>query len=96
MDAVDHRVTGLLKPQHSKGKKVTRSALDRRLKDRTTNKRVASPRPSVSVLAVDSNTELLLPPRCGDELDSGSLPADQSTTGQTHPKRVPYNLELDL
>ena len=78
MDTVNHLVTGLLKVKHSHGKKVSRGTLYSGLKDRTTNQSIPSPLPSVSVLAVHSDSELLTPPWGGEQLELWPLPTDQS------------------
>ena len=79
MDAVDHIVTGFLKVKHSKGKTISGGTLYSGLKDTTTNQSVPTPLPSVSVLAVDSDAQLLTPPWCGEQLELWPLPTDEST-----------------
>jgi len=69
MDAVDHLVTGLLKVKHSHGKTISSGTLYSGLKNTTTNQSVPSPLPSVSVLAVNSDAELFLSPRSGEQLE---------------------------
>ena len=78
MDTVDHLVTGFLKVNHSHGKTVPSGTLYGGLKNRTTNKSVPAPLPSVGVLAVDGDADLLLPPWCGEQLELWPLPADES------------------
>jgi len=78
MDTVDHLVTGLLKVKHSHGKKVSGGSLYSGLKDRTTNQSVPAPLPSVRVLGVDSDADLLTSPRSGEQLELWPLPADES------------------
>ena len=77
MDTVDHRVTGFFKVNHSHGKKVSGGTLYSGLKDTATNQGVPAPLPSVSVLAVDSDTELLTTPRSGEQLELWPLPTDK-------------------
>jgi len=78
MDAIDHLVTGFLKINHSHGKTIPSGTLYSGLKNRTTNKGVSAPLPSVSILAVNSDAGLLLSPRSGEQLELWPLPADES------------------
>ena len=79
MDTVNHRVTGLLKVNHSHGKAISSGTLYSGLKDTATNQGVPTPLPGVSVLAVDSDAGLLLSPRSGEQLELWPLPTDEST-----------------
>ena len=81
MEATNHTVTAIIKPTHSKGKKVTRSGLDRRLKDRGSNQLVTPPLPSESVLTEDSYADLFAPPGSQLVLDFGLLPTDKPSAG---------------
>ena len=78
MDTVDHLVTGLLKVKHSHGKTISSGTLYSGLKNTTTNQSVPAPLPSVSVLAVDSDAQLLTPPWGGKQLELWPLPTDES------------------
>ena len=78
MDTVDHLVTGFLKVNHSHGKTVPSGTLYSGLKNRTANQRVSAPLPSVSILAVHSDAQLLSTPRSGEQLELWPLPADES------------------
>ena len=78
MDAVDHLITGFIKVKHSKGKTISSGTLYSGLKDTTTNQSVPAPLPSVSVLAVDGDAQLLTPPWCGEQLELWPLPTDES------------------
>ena len=78
MDTVDHRVTGFFKVNHSHGKKVSGGTLYSGLKDTAANQSVPTPLPSVSVLAVDCDTELLATPWGGEQLELWPLPADKA------------------
>lgn len=78
MDAVDHLVTGFLKVKHSHGKTISGGTLYSGLKNTTTNQSVPTPLPSVSILAVNSNAQLLTPPWGGEQLELWPLPADKS------------------
>ena len=79
MDTVDHLVTGLLKVKHSHGKKVSCGTLYSGLKDTAANQGVPAPLPRKSILRVDGDADLLLPPWCGEQLELWPLPADKST-----------------
>ena len=79
MDTVDHLVTGFLKVNHSHGKTIPSGTLHRGLKQRTTNNLIPTPLPCICALSVDSDPDLLLPPRSGDQLELWPLPADEST-----------------
>ena len=78
MDTVDHRVTGFLKVNHSHGKAISSGTLYSGLKDTATNQGVPTPLPGVSVLAVDSDAQLLTPPWGGKQLELWPLPTDES------------------
>jgi hypothetical protein len=77
MNAIDNLVTGFIKINHSYSKTVPSGTLNGTLKDTTTNQSVPTPLASVSVLAVDSDTNLLLTPRSGEQLELWPLPADK-------------------
>ena len=78
MDTVNHLVTGFIKVNHSHGKKVSSGTLYSGLKDTAANQGVLAPLPSVGVLGVDNNTELLTPPWGGKQLELWPLPTDES------------------
>jgi len=80
MDAVDHRITSLLKIKHSHGKTVPSGTLYRGLKDTTTNQLVSTPLPSVSTLAVDSHAHPITP-NSFTQLELWPLPTDKSSAG---------------
>ena len=78
MDAVDHLVTGFLKVKHSHGKTIPSGTLYSGLKDTATNQSVPAPLPSVSVLAVHRDADLLLSPRSGEQLELWPLPTNKA------------------
>ena len=78
MDTVNHLVTGFLKVNHSHGKAISGGALYSGLKDTAANQGIPSPLPGVGVLAVDSDAELFLSPRSGEQLELWPLPTDKS------------------
>jgi hypothetical protein len=77
MNTVDHLVTGFLKIKHSKGKTISGGTLHSGLKNRAPNNLVSAPLPSKRVLAMNSDAELLLSPRSGDQLELWPLPTDK-------------------
>ena len=81
MDAVDHLVTGLLKVKHSHGKTISGGTLYSGLENTTANQNVSIPLPTVSVLAVHCDAQLLSTPRSGEQLELWPLPTAETLTG---------------
>ena len=78
MDGVNNLIASSLELYHSKRQEVASRSLNRRLEDTTANQGVPAPLPSVSILAVDGDAQLLTTPWCGEQLELWPLPADKS------------------
>ena len=77
MDRVDNLIAVLFQIKHCISQKVPGSALDGTLENRGTDQGISSPLPSIGVLAVDSDAELLATPWSGEQLELWPLPADK-------------------
>ena len=78
MDAIDYLISLAFQHKHGVSQEVSSSSLNGRLEDTATNQSITSPLPSVGVLGVNSGTEFLRTPWCGEQLELWPLPADET------------------
>ena len=78
MDRVNNLVAVDFQIHHGVSQEVPSSSLNSRLEDTTSDQLVASPLPSVGVLAMHSNAELFTAPFIFQQLDLWPLPANQA------------------
>ena len=79
MDAIDYLISIAFQRKHGVSQEVPSSSLNGGLEDATSDERVTTPLPRISILGMHCNAELFAPPWSGEQLELWPLPADEPT-----------------